>query len=93
MSTGPVWKRRLAVTLALLIVPLIAMLVVAWRVDKSLPDMTSVATQDAVEERELLPTNVTPTHYDLLLAPNLEALTYTGEVRIKVHINEETSEI
>ncbi|KAJ2407862.1 hypothetical protein J3F80_002514 [Coemansia sp. RSA 2526] len=93
MSTGPVRKRRLAVTLALLIVPLIAMLVVAWRVDKSLPDMTSVATQDAVEERELLPTNVTPTHYDLLLAPNLEALTYTGEVRIKVHINEETSEI
>ncbi|KAI8320932.1 aminopeptidase [Martensiomyces pterosporus] len=48
---------------------------------------------NAIEERELLPTNVTPVHYDLLLAPDLDALTYTGQVSIKVRINESTDKI
>ncbi|KAJ2304909.1 hypothetical protein IWW54_005250, partial [Coemansia sp. RSA 2705] len=55
--------------------------------------MSSAATQNPAEERELLPTNVAPVHYDLLLAPDLDALTYTGEVRINVRIVEETSTI
>ncbi|KAJ2782457.1 hypothetical protein H4R18_002263 [Coemansia javaensis] len=47
----------------------------------------------AAEERELLPTTVSPVHYDLLLAPDLDALTYTGSVRIKVRVNEATSTV
>ncbi|KAI9502229.1 hypothetical protein GGI25_001519 [Coemansia spiralis] len=55
--------------------------------------MCTSATHNATEERELLPKNVTPIHYDLLLAPDLEALTYTGEVAVKVRINEATDKI
>ncbi|KAJ2783493.1 hypothetical protein GGI15_002573, partial [Coemansia interrupta] len=55
--------------------------------------MCTSATHGASEERELLPTNVSPIHYALLLAPDLESLTYTGEVSIKVRINEATSDI
>ncbi|KAJ1956620.1 hypothetical protein EC988_001251, partial [Linderina pennispora] len=49
--------------------------------------------KNPVEERELLPTNVTPVHYDILLAPDLDALTYTGSVKIRVRINESTDKI
>ncbi|KAJ1734465.1 hypothetical protein LPJ61_001064 [Coemansia biformis] len=55
--------------------------------------MSTSAAPSAVEERELLPTNVSPVHYELLLAPDLDALTYTGEVQIKVRVNEATSTI
>ncbi|KAJ1964402.1 hypothetical protein GGI12_001451 [Dipsacomyces acuminosporus] len=48
---------------------------------------------NTIEERELLPTNVTPVHYDLFLAPDLDALTYTGHVSIKVRINDSTDKI
>lgn len=34
-------------------------------------------------ERVVLPTNVTPTHYNLKLVPNLETFVFTGEVAIK----------
>ncbi|KAJ2701100.1 hypothetical protein FB645_004762 [Coemansia sp. IMI 203386] len=55
--------------------------------------MCSPTSHCANEERELLPTNVSPIHYDLHLAPNLDDLTYTGQVNIKVRINKATSEI
>ncbi|KAJ2493003.1 hypothetical protein IWW37_001007 [Coemansia sp. RSA 2050] len=55
--------------------------------------MCTSAVHNAIEERELLPTNVTPVHYDLLLAPDLDALAYTGEVRIRVRVNEPTDKI
>ncbi|KAJ1956962.1 Aminopeptidase 2 mitochondrial, partial [Dipsacomyces acuminosporus] len=50
-------------------------------------------SSNATEERELLPTNVTPVHYDLFLAPDLDAFTYTGHVSIKVRINDSTDKI
>ncbi|KAJ1893611.1 hypothetical protein LPJ81_005341, partial [Coemansia sp. IMI 209127] len=56
-------------------------------------NMCTSAACNATEERELLPTNVTPIHYDLLLAPDLDKLTYTGKVSIKLRINEATDKI
>ncbi|KAJ2804747.1 hypothetical protein H4R21_001525, partial [Coemansia helicoidea] len=55
--------------------------------------MSTSAVPAGGEERELLPTNVSPVHYELLLAPDLDALTYTGDVRIRVRVNEATSTI
>ncbi|KAJ2723262.1 hypothetical protein GGI07_002764 [Coemansia sp. Benny D115] len=55
--------------------------------------MCTSASHNASEEREILPTNVTPLHYDLLLAPDLDSLAYTGEVHIRVRINEATDKI
>ncbi|KAJ1663192.1 hypothetical protein IW140_004913 [Coemansia sp. RSA 1813] len=55
--------------------------------------MCTSAACNTTEERELLPTNVTPIHYDLLLAPDLDKLTYTGKVSIKLRINEATDKI
>ncbi|KAJ2003455.1 hypothetical protein GGI04_000554 [Coemansia thaxteri] len=55
--------------------------------------MCTSAVHSATEERELLPTNVTPVHYDLLLSPDLDALTYTGEVKIRIRINELTDKV
>jgi len=37
-------------------------------------------------ERVVLPTNVTPVHYNLKLFPNLETFVFTGEVAIKYEI-------
>ncbi|KAI9471610.1 hypothetical protein LPJ78_001603 [Coemansia sp. RSA 989] len=54
---------------------------------------SSAPAQKPVEERELLPANVTPTHYEILLAPDLEALTYSGKVSINVRIHESTKEV
>lgn len=34
-------------------------------------------------ERQVLPSNVRPLHYDLELTPNLETFAYTGRVKIK----------
>lgn len=39
-------------------------------------------------EKELLPTAVTPQHYDLRLTPDLETFTYTGEVTVQLHVHE-----
>jgi aminopeptidase 2 len=33
--------------------------------------------------REVLPTNVKPVHYDLILEPNFEKFTYDGTVTIE----------
>lgn len=34
-------------------------------------------------ERQVLPSNVKPLHYDLELTPNLETFVYNGKVRVK----------
>ena len=39
-----------------------------------------------VPNREILPDAVTPTHYDLALAPDAEALTFRGTVAITVEV-------
>ncbi|KAG0283670.1 hypothetical protein BGZ96_011949 [Linnemannia gamsii] len=44
-------------------------------------------------ERVVLPTNVTPIHYNLKLVPNLETFVFTGEVAINIDVNEPTAEI
>lgn len=41
--------------------------------------MGGVATRD----REILPANVKPLHYDLTLEPNFEKFTYNGTVTIE----------
>ncbi|KAJ2549967.1 hypothetical protein EV175_004244 [Coemansia sp. RSA 1933] len=62
-------------------------------INSNATDMCTSAACSTTEERELLPTNVTPTHYDLFLAPDLDKLTYTGKVGIKLRINEATDKI
>lgn len=48
----------------------------------------------AQTEREVrLPENVRPTHYELTITPNAQALTFTGDVTIDVQVAAETSEI
>ncbi|CAO3625904.1 unnamed protein product [Mucor fragilis] len=42
-------------------------------------------------ERQVLPSNVRPLHYDLELTPNLETFAYTGRVKINLSIANETS--
>jgi aminopeptidase 2 len=37
----------------------------------------------AVPDREVLPTNVKPVHYDLTLEPNFEKFTFEGTVNIE----------
>ena len=34
-------------------------------------------------DREVLPNNVQPTHYDLTITPNMEAFTFEGRVLIR----------
>lgn len=41
-------------------------------------------------DREVLPTNVTPKHYDICLDPNFDDFTYNGEETIDVTVNEKT---
>jgi hypothetical protein len=38
-------------------------------------------------DKELLPTAVTPQHYDLHLSPDLEAFTYTGEMTVQLLVH------
>lgn len=42
----------------------------------------------AAVEREILPTNVKPLHYDLTLEPLFDSFTFNGEVSIDLHVNE-----
>jgi len=41
------------------------------------------STMDVRHARELLPTNVKATHYDLTLEPNLETFDFEGKVIIE----------
>ncbi|EAW10369.1 M1 family metallopeptidase [Aspergillus clavatus NRRL 1] len=43
--------------------------------------------------REVLPTNVTPVHYDLTLEPNFETFKYDGTVIIDLQVTEDTNSI
>ncbi|KAI9852169.1 MAG: Aminopeptidase 2 mitochondrial [Thelocarpon superellum] len=47
----------------------------------------------ASKGREVLPTNVTPVHYDLTLEPDLEKFTYDGSVAIDLKVNTDTTSI
>jgi len=38
---------------------------------------------DITQGREVLPTNVKPLHYDVVLEPNLEDFTFNGTVSIE----------
>ncbi|KAI9290700.1 hypothetical protein K502DRAFT_326607 [Neoconidiobolus thromboides FSU 785] len=44
-------------------------------------------------EREVLPTNVRPSHYVLTLTPDLNNFTFQGHAQIKIKVNEATSKI
>ncbi|KAI9751636.1 MAG: hypothetical protein M4579_005983 [Chaenotheca gracillima] len=51
------------------------------------------AGMDVSKGREVLPTNVTPLHYDLTLEPDLEKFTFDGTVVIDLQVNSETTSI
>ncbi|ODQ51782.1 hypothetical protein SAICODRAFT_59464 [Saitoella complicata NRRL Y-17804] len=44
-------------------------------------------------DREVLPDNIVPTHYDLHLIPDLEKFTFDGEVAVDLDVQEETTSI
>ncbi|KAL1611048.1 Aminopeptidase 2 mitochondrial [Nothophoma quercina] len=48
---------------------------------------------DVTKSREVLPTNVKPTHYDLTLEPDFEKFTYEGEVTIDLDVAEDSTSI
>ncbi|CAG8507897.1 5955_t:CDS:10 [Scutellospora calospora] len=43
------------------------------------------------EKRQILPTNVRPTHYDLTLTPDLESFTFKGTEVVNLNINQNTN--
>jgi aminopeptidase N len=47
----------------------------------------------AQSAREVLPDTVIPTHYDLLLSPDAEALTYRGKVSISIDVRAATTDV
>jgi aminopeptidase N len=56
----------------------------------------ALATQSAAApppEREVLPGNVVPVHYDLALSPDLDALTFKGNVSVTIDVAAQTSRI
>lgn len=50
----------------------------------------SSSSQIVPQDREVLPTNVKPLHYDLTLEPNFETFKFDGQVIIDLHVNEKT---
>ncbi|KAG1335968.1 hypothetical protein G6F62_006431 [Rhizopus arrhizus] len=44
-------------------------------------------------DRQVLPTNVKPTHYDLTLEPNLKTFKFDGQVKVNLNVNEDTTTI
>lgn len=44
-------------------------------------------------DKQLLPTAVTPSHYDLHLTPNLETFAYDGEMTVKLTVHEPTDAV
>src|SRR5580658_7627547 len=45
------------------------------------------------DQREVLPTTVIPTHYDLALSPDAQALSFTGVVGIAIAVQRPTSDV
>ncbi|KAI1107840.1 peptidase family M1-domain-containing protein [Jackrogersella minutella] len=56
-------------------------------------DHTGGAAPDPTQGRELLPTNVIPTHYDVTLEPNFDKFTFEGKVLIDFDVQEESKSI
>ena len=50
-------------------------------------------TVDVSKSRDILPTTVKPTHYDLTLTPNFEKFNYAGTVVIDLEVKEDTTSI
>lgn len=48
---------------------------------------------DVSKGREILPANVVPKHYDLVLEPDFQKLTYKGSVVIDLDVAEDTTSI
>ncbi|KAI9812822.1 MAG: Aminopeptidase 2 mitochondrial [Thelocarpon impressellum] len=48
---------------------------------------------DVSKGRQVLPTNVTPVHYDLTLEPNFEDFSYEGTVIIDLDVNQDSTSI
>ncbi|ORE08615.1 hypothetical protein BCV72DRAFT_86089 [Rhizopus microsporus var. microsporus] len=44
-------------------------------------------------ERQVLPTNVKPTHYDLTLQPNLTTFEFHGVVKVNLNVNQDTTKV
>ncbi|OLY81225.1 Aminopeptidase 1 [Smittium mucronatum] len=57
------------------------------------PIKTEKMTSKLNEDRVLLPKNSKPIHYDLNLTPDLEKLTFSGQVEISLQILEESKEL
>ncbi|XXG94745.1 phosphopyruvate hydratase [Hypoxylon texense] len=56
-------------------------------------DHTGGASPDPTLGRELLPTNVIPTHYDVTLEPNFDKFTFEGKVLIDFDVKEDSKSI
>jgi aminopeptidase 2 len=50
-------------------------------------------SMDVTKDREILPGNVIPRHYDLTLEPNFKDLTYNGHVVIDLDVVEDSNTI
>ncbi|KAI9845477.1 MAG: Aminopeptidase 2 mitochondrial [Sclerophora amabilis] len=48
---------------------------------------------DVTQGREVLPTNVTPLHYDLTLEPDFDKFSYEGTVTVDLQVNDDTTSI
>jgi len=55
--------------------------------------LAGIAMAKEHPQREVLPDNVVPLHYELALVPNAEALTFTGQVAITVKVTAATHAI
>jgi aminopeptidase N len=47
----------------------------------------------AMPERHILPAGVTPSHYDIAVTPNAEALTFTGQVGVDIDVAKDLSDL
>ena len=58
-----------------------------------LAEGSGASSQVAPLDREVLPTNVKPLHYDITLEPNFETFKFDGHETIEFHVNERTDYI
>ncbi|KAJ1970963.1 hypothetical protein H4R35_005551, partial [Dimargaris xerosporica] len=55
--------------------------------------LSTMTAPSAAKDREVLPTNVKPLHYDLELTPDLEQFVFQGRVAVKLEVVKATSVI